>query len=131
MVRCDLCPVLGDFFFGGCTGLVLYRVFRVEFSPICREWALQELVGDKSGALWYDSLMARSQKIRCREIAAYAEKVGWLKRPKKCQGCGDQVKLDRHHERYDEPLEVTWLCTRCHSRIEGAKRRRKSKGSKG
>jgi len=66
----------------------------------------------------------RSYKAKAREIAAYAEKVGWLKRPERCEGCGEKAKLDRHHDRYDKPLEVTWLCTKCHSILEGAKRRR-------
>ncbi len=48
---CNLSPAIGYSFFGGGLRVVFYRVFRVEFNPICREWANQKLVGDKSGAL--------------------------------------------------------------------------------
>jgi len=30
-----------------------------------------------------------------------------------CVRCG-AVKVEGHHEDYDKPLEVTWLCTPCH-----------------
>ena len=72
------------------------------------------------------SPMARDQKIRCREIAAYALKVGWIKKPSVCQGCAKPGRLVMHHERYDLPMEIVWLCTKCHDKIEGAKRRRSS-----
>lgn len=32
----------------------------------------------------------------------------------KCQNCGSQYKLNRHHPDYNKPLEVILLCARCH-----------------
>ena len=29
-----------------------------------------------------------------------------------CEGCGE--KAEKHHENYDEPLVVKWLCRECH-----------------
>jgi excinuclease UvrABC ATPase subunit len=34
--------------------------------------------------------------------------------PGRCETCGGADKLEAHHEDYRRPLEVTWLCTRCH-----------------
>lgn len=31
----------------------------------------------------------------------------------KCKECGDP-NTEMHHEDYDKPLEVTWLCRDCH-----------------
>lgn len=33
-----------------------------------------------------------------------------------CEVCG-QAAVDAHHDRYDEPLDVRWLCRRHHVRL--------------
>lgn len=33
--------------------------------------------------------------------------------PQPCERCG-AVKAEKHHENYDEPLIVRWLCISCH-----------------
>lgn len=40
---------------------------------------------------------------------------GTLKRPIECSLCGDTGRIEAHHEDYDKPLEVVWLCTKCHA----------------
>lgn len=37
-----------------------------------------------------------------------------LIRPNKCQKCGKTAKLNAHHENYNAPLEVIWVCAMCH-----------------
>jgi ribosomal protein S27AE len=32
-----------------------------------------------------------------------------------CEGCGTTVNVQGHHDNYDEPLKVRWLCTTCHA----------------
>jgi hypothetical protein len=34
--------------------------------------------------------------------------------------CGATEKLHAHHRDYSKPLEVTWLCAQCHTRIHAA-----------
>ncbi len=36
-----------------------------------------------------------------------------------CECCG-ATKADAHHESYEKPLEVVWLCRSCHMLIEKA-----------
>lgn len=31
-----------------------------------------------------------------------------------CERCGYGVGINAHHENYSKPLDVTWLCRRCH-----------------
>ena len=31
-----------------------------------------------------------------------------------CSNCGSNIRVQAHHENYDQPLEVMWLCTTCH-----------------
>jgi hypothetical protein len=47
---------------------------------------------------------------------------GVIVRPKKCEKCGDEPplmkdgrsRIQAHHPDYSKPLEVRWLCQRCH-----------------
>ena len=39
-------------------------------------------------------------------------KRGLIQR-KPCKVCGE-TKAEKHHDDYDKPLEVTWLCRECH-----------------
>ena len=54
------------------------------------------------------------EKIIARNSANYAEKIGCLiKQP--CEICGN-IQVGKHHDDYAKPLEVKWLCTKCHSK---------------
>lgn len=40
---------------------------------------------------------------------------GVLRRPKTCSVCGgEHPKIQAHHEDYEKPLDVQWLCEPCH-----------------
>lgn len=44
--------------------------------------------------------------------------AGRVLRPDACAECKRECKLDGHHHRgYDKPLDVIWLCRRCHVRL--------------
>ena len=46
-----------------------------------------------------------------------ALRAGRLIRPAECSKCGDASKdVHGHHEDYAKPLDITWLCQRCHNR---------------
>lgn len=45
---------------------------------------------------------------------------GFLVRPETCSRCGvADPKINAHHEDYSKPLDVQWLCYRCHAAVEG------------
>lgn len=57
-----------------------------------------------------------------RQVAA-AERRGDLVRPVACERCGLNGRpLVKHHEDYERPLEVRWLCTRCHGEVHAVEK---------
>jgi hypothetical protein len=50
-----------------------------------------------------------------RQKLQYAVRVGSLLRPKRCDQCKKIGKIGAHHRDYKQPLDVMWLCPRCHS----------------
>jgi hypothetical protein len=52
---------------------------------------------------------------RAHNAANNAVRVGKLTR-QPCQICATTTNVHKHHRDYSRPLEVIWLCARCHSR---------------
>jgi hypothetical protein len=47
-------------------------------------------------------------------LAQLARQQGKLIPSPTCQFCGELKTVDGHHEDYAKPLEVIWLCEKCH-----------------
>jgi hypothetical protein len=60
----------------------------------------------------YTPSIPYQKKQKSRTLANNGLKRGKLIR-KPCEKCGDS-KAEMHHEDYDRPLEVIWLCRKCH-----------------
>lgn len=45
----------------------------------------------------------------------HAIRSGRMTRPDECERCGAKVRVDAHHHDYSKPLDVEWLCRRCHT----------------
>jgi len=54
-------------------------------------------------------------KERAHKAVEYAVKKGDITKPELCSDCNKDKRLDAHHEDYDKPLEVMWLCRSCHT----------------
>ena len=52
-----------------------------------------------------------------RTAVKNAIRGGKLVRPEKCEACDKLGTPHGHHENYSEPLEVVWLCPKCHGAI--------------
>ena len=53
---------------------------------------------------------------QCNLLVYYAVKTGVLT-PEPC-ACGG-TKTEAHHEDYSKPLDVDWVCRKCHQKIHG------------
>lgn len=59
-------------------------------------------------------LARNPEKYRAHNAVSNAVRDGYLVRPLFCEECGSGVRIQAHHDDYSKPLEVRWLCTRCH-----------------
>ena len=55
-------------------------------------------------------------RLLARRALNYAIKTGKIVKPLACMGCDSIEPLEGHHERYDWPLAVIFLCKTCHSK---------------
>ncbi len=65
----------------------------------------------------YHSDSEMKKKHSARDKVRKAVLSGKLIKPEACSACDDRVKLQAHHEDYDNPLEVVWLCKKCHWKL--------------
>lgn len=72
----------------------------------------------------YTSDLAHNDPVRkeqrARLMVAKAVSEGYIDPPTTCEECGKQrdypytSEFHAHHEDYDKPLEIIWLCQPCH-----------------
>jgi hypothetical protein len=57
------------------------------------------------------------EKIAAQQKCRKAIKKGIIQRPDACSECKIFCKPDAHHQDYNKPLEVVWLCKSCHLKV--------------
>lgn len=71
----------------------------------------------KKAATNYRKSEQYSLKQNARKKVLRAVKSGRLVKPITCDVCKQEKELEAHHEDYNKPLEVDWLCKECHENI--------------
>lgn len=54
---------------------------------------------------------------RSRKLFRYHIKAGNVKESNICEECGSMKYIEAHHPDYSKPLDVIWMCKKCHKRI--------------
>lgn len=58
--------------------------------------------------------MRHPEKTSARRKVRYALSKGYITK-QSCEECGEE-KAQAHHDDYSKPLDIRWLCQRCHDR---------------
>ena len=66
----------------------------------------------------------KCKQLRTQARLREATRKGKLKRGV-CYFCGSTNNIDGHHENYEKPFDVIWLCRNCHAKLHRLKRRQK------
>lgn len=57
----------------------------------------------------------REKRRRANNLVNLAVKAGTITRPLECEQCNMSAnRIEGHHDDYEKPLEVRWLCRECH-----------------
>lgn len=68
--------------------------------------------GRKQAKAWREK---NPNAYRAHSAVSYALRSGKMKKLP-CEFCGTE-RVHAHHKDYSKPLEVVWLCARCHHRL--------------
>jgi hypothetical protein len=65
------------------------------------------------------------EKYLANSKLEYALEVGKIIRPSVCSRCGIECTPQGHHFDYSKPLDVIWLCAKCHAAVHVEIRKQK------
>jgi len=57
------------------------------------------------------------EKNKARMAVFYAKRSGKIAVPSGCENCGASTNLQAHHQDYSKPLDIKWLCPKCHNAL--------------
>lgn len=69
---------------------------------------------EKGHAAFRRRYVRDAEKVLAMRVLNHAVARGDLVRPMRCTNCGLARKTEGHHSDYSKPLDVTWLCPKCH-----------------
>src|ERR1043166_4923203 len=86
-----------------------YRRYALEYYYRNRDKCIRKITRRQKEA-------GSTPQRRARSAVSNALRDGRLVRPERGGECGAGGRITAHHPDYSQPLEVEWLCTRCHGK---------------
>ncbi len=95
--------------------LIKYYMCNVCNNKRIRAYGKTEIGRKKINEAVKKSTMKHWHKQYARLLVSSHIKSGKLIKSSKCENCGESPKkIEGHHTNYSKPLEVVWLCKKCH-----------------
>lgn len=88
----------------------------------CRRWRASHRIEDQQAVKHWMSDPSHRKQVRTVWQARRALRDGRLVRPDHCCICGKECKPQMHHQSYDSPLKIDWVCRGCHVAIHNTVR---------
>jgi hypothetical protein len=119
-------PMMADGYLNHCkTCKRTYQQRRDELNRQDPMWAARERARGRgkyhrlyaSGRKWVWVDQPLELKRWARQVFSNAVRDGRITKPAACSACEQEVprrRLHGHHDDYSRPLDVEWLCARCH-----------------
>lgn len=61
--------------------------------------------------------LKNKEKVNAEQRLRDAVRYGKIIKPTKCTVCGKESRIVGHHYDYTKPLDVIWLCLKCHNHL--------------
>ena len=106
---------MGDGHLGKCRECTKQDATDNRNANIERVRAYDRKRGNRQGAGYLKSHRAKYPKqTKAHVLVGNAIRDGRLERGVECNTCKSTEKLHSHHDDYDKPLDLRWLCAACH-----------------
>lgn len=79
----------------------------------CEKWYLEKKKQNKKNSIKY---LKQANHEAVYSIVAVAIKNKIIIKPKNCEECNSTWRIEAHHEDYEKPLDINWLCQKCHNK---------------
>lgn len=122
MQICRVCGLPGEYYSSNkvtCKACVLERIHaNKENLRLTRRLTYQKRKAKIKSYYheWYikNGRKRNKEQVAAHTLVAMALRKGIIVRPSHCAECERKLRIEAHHEDYLKPLEVIWLCNRCH-----------------
>src|SRR5438128_1731738 len=88
--------------------------WRRGYYKVCKECMREYNLTDGHKEACQNWRADNPQAHKAYRAVNHAIAIGELERPDNCSNCGAETEVEAHHESYDAPLDVLWLCPSCH-----------------
>jgi len=76
--------------------------------------------GNRQDKAYFDEYKKRfPKKCKAKNMVGNAIRDGRMRKETKCSECASEYRVEAHHDDYDFPLSVRWLCASCHKQWHG------------
>lgn len=122
-IKCNTSKPLDSFYkstiyksgYGECRPCVRSRVAAANKKPHRVAYFNSQLYRDRHRLNFKTYFSKYPARHAVRQQTYQAIEKGLLTRASHCESCNTTGKIEAHHDDYNKPLDVRWLCSKCHS----------------